>query len=90
MAPRLFTISNFPLLRLGDVHVHANVVLAGHHFGRTARPFGDPGVVERLDDVVLPQRARFLHGGPQSLDRAVETRTGAAAGELGTAGKRAL
>jgi len=38
-------------LGLGDVHVHPNVMLAGHHLGRTARALGDLGVVERLMSV---------------------------------------
>ena len=48
MTPRLSTTSNLPVVRLGDVHVHPHVVLAGHHLGRTARALGDPRVVERL------------------------------------------
>src|SRR5258708_1785178 len=34
---------------LGDVHVHANVVLPRHHLGGAARTFSDPGMIERLD-----------------------------------------
>src|SRR6476659_2514536 len=47
---------------LGDVHVHAHVVLAGHHCRRPARPFADVRVVERGDDVGLLQRARLFDG----------------------------
>ena len=72
---------------LGDVHVHANMMLAGHHLGRAARAFGDPGMVERRDDVVLPQRAGLFHGGLPELHAAVEARARAAAGELFRAGK---
>ena len=45
--------------RLGDVHVHAHVVLAGHHRRRAARALGDLRVVERRDHVVLLERARL-------------------------------
>src|SRR5262249_6340379 len=38
---------------LADVHVHANMMLAGHHLGRPARALGDLGVFERGDDVIL-------------------------------------
>ena len=31
--------------RLGDVHVHSNMMLAGHHFRRTTRALGDLCVV---------------------------------------------
>src|SRR6202522_2737313 len=48
---------------LGDIHVHANVMLTGHHFSGTARPLGDLGMVERLDHVVLLERAGLFHGG---------------------------
>ena len=44
---------------LGDIHVHADVMLTGHHFSGTARPFGDLGMVERLDHVGLLERARL-------------------------------
>src|SRR6202021_3408854 len=47
---------------LGDVHVHANVMLTGHHFSGTTRPLGDLGVVKRLDHVVLLERASLFHG----------------------------
>ena len=30
---------------LGNVHVHSNVMLTGHHFSRTTRPLGDLCVV---------------------------------------------
>src|SRR5258705_6628826 len=49
-------------LGLGDVHVHSNVMLTGHHFGRTTWTLGDLGVVERLDDIVLLERPRLFHG----------------------------
>ena len=31
---------------LGDVHIHSQVTLTGHHFGRTARSLGDLGAVD--------------------------------------------
>src|SRR5947209_6782423 len=37
----------------GDVHVHAHVVLAGHHLSGTSWTLWDAGVVESRDDVVL-------------------------------------
>ena len=57
-------------------------MLAGHHFGRTARPFGDPRVVERRDDRVLLQRAGLLDGRLPEPQPAVQPRTRAAGGEL--------
>src|SRR4051794_38915333 len=43
--------------RLRDVHVHAQVVLTRDHGRGPARSFGDLGVVEGGDDVVLAQGA---------------------------------
>jgi hypothetical protein len=45
----------------GDVHVHAYVVLTGHHLGGTARTLRDAGVVEGRDDDVLLERSRLVH-----------------------------
>ena len=42
------------------------MMLTGHHFGRTAWSLDDPGAVERLDDVVLFERAGLFHGGVTS------------------------
>jgi hypothetical protein len=47
---------------LDDVHVHAHVVLAGHHRRRPARTLVDVRVAERGDDVGLLQRAGLLDG----------------------------
>ena len=53
MTPRLLTILKIAVAGLGDVHVHANMMLTGRHFSWTTRPPSDLGVVERLDHVVL-------------------------------------
>src|SRR5262249_1127665 len=45
-----------PVAGLGDVHVHASMMLAGHHLGQPAGTLGDLGVLKRLDDVVLIER----------------------------------
>ena len=82
MAPRLFDDLETAVLCLGDVHVHADVVLAGNHFRRTARALGDPCVIERRDDVLLAQRAGLVHGRLPELHPPVEARAGAAAREL--------
>src|ERR1700677_906964 len=58
-----FINSEMAVVGLGDVHVHANVMLTGHHFSGTGRPLGDLGMVERLDHVVLLERAGLFHGG---------------------------
>src|SRR6266852_2658934 len=58
----------------GDVHVHANVMLTRHHFGRAARSLGNLCVVERLDDIVLPERACLAHGRLPELQTPVWTR----------------
>src|SRR5438270_11283875 len=57
---------------LGDVHVHANVMLTGHHFSRTTRPLGDLCVVESLDDILLLQRACFFHSSLPELQTTVQ------------------
>src|SRR6478736_5085556 len=49
-------------LRLGDVHVHPEVMLAGHHFSWAARPLRDLCVIQCFDDVVLLQRAGLFDG----------------------------
>jgi hypothetical protein len=67
---------------LGDVHVHANMMLTGHYFGRTARSLDDPGAVESLDDVVLPKRAGLVHGRRPAHQAAVEARVRTAPREL--------
>src|ERR1700691_4661530 len=72
---------------LGDVRVHANVMLTGHHFSRTARPLGDLGMVKRLDHVVLLERASLFHGGLPELYAAIEAGARTAGGELGVARK---
>ena len=72
--------------RLADVHVHAHVVLAGHHRRGPARALGDPRVVERGDHVVLGERAGLRHGGGPEAQPAVQARAPAAAGELRSAG----
>ena len=46
---------------LGNVHVHSNVMLARHHFSRTARSLSDLGVVQRLDDIFLLERSSLFH-----------------------------
>src|SRR5829696_503859 len=66
----------------GDVHVHADVMLAGHHFRPAARPFGDPRVVERLDDGILLRGARLLHGSLPQPQSPVQARARTATGEL--------
>ena len=38
---------------LGNVHVHSDVMLTGHHFSWTTRPLGDLCVVQGLDDIFL-------------------------------------
>jgi hypothetical protein len=63
--------------------VHPDVMLTGHHFGWTAWSIRDPGVVERLDDVVMLQRARLFHGRRPELQTPVQTRARTAGGELG-------
>src|SRR5438105_2454807 len=74
------------VLRLGDIHVHADVVLAGNHFRWTARPLGDPCVIKRSDDVLLAQRAGLGHGRRPELHPTVEAGAGAAARKLLSAG----
>src|SRR2546430_15965077 len=67
---------------LGDVHVQAQVVLAGSHCCSAAWPLVDPCVVEGGDHVLLCQRAGLCHrSGPQP-ESSVEARACAAAGEF--------
>ena len=49
------------VLRSRDVHIHAHVVLAGHHLSGASRTLWDAGVVEGRDDVVLLERAGLIH-----------------------------
>ena len=58
--------------RLGNVHVHANVMLTGHHFSRTTRSFSDLCVVQCLDDIFLLQRARLFHRSLPELQASVQ------------------
>src|SRR3954470_22041225 len=69
-----------PVVRLGDVHVQAQVVLARHHLGRTARSVRDGGVVERLYDRVLVERAGLVDGVFPELQAAVHAGACAARG----------
>src|SRR5260221_12171378 len=62
-------------------------MLAGPHFGGSARSFGDPCVVERLDGFVLPEGARLFHCRLPELETPIQARTGAAPGELLSARK---
>jgi len=43
--------------RLGNVHVHANMMLTRHHFSGATRPLRDLCMVQCLDDMVLLERA---------------------------------
>ena len=43
--------------RLGDVHVHAHVMLAGHHLCGAAGPLRDRRVIERPNDRIPLERA---------------------------------
>ena len=99
MAPRLSTISKRPFFAWamymfmrtwcwpGTISAGpADVVLAGNHFRRTARPLGDPSVIERRDDVLLAQRAGLVHGRRPELHPSVEAGAGAAARKLLLAG----
>src|SRR4029077_6786539 len=70
---------------LGDVHIHASMMLTGHHFSRTDRPLCDLGVVERLDHVVLLQRARLFHGSFPEPQTPVQACARTAGSELGVA-----
>src|SRR4051794_14963487 len=45
---------------LRNVHVHANMMLTGHHFSTATRPFSDLRMVQRSDDSILLQGACFL------------------------------
>src|SRR5476649_172769 len=64
--------------RLGDVHVHPNVVLAGHHLGRTVGSVGDRCVIERLYDIVLVECPCLGDGGRPQLEPSVHPRARAA------------
>ena len=68
--------------RLGDVHVHPHVVLAGSHLGRAARTFEDAGMIQRRDDPVLLQRARLVDRRLPQLQATVEARAGTPGREL--------
>ena len=72
-------------LRLGDVHVHPEVMLAGHHFSWAARPLRDLCVIQCFDDVVLLQRAGLFDGSLPEPQTAVHARSGTASRELGAA-----
>src|SRR5919201_3797895 len=69
---------------LCDVHVQPQVVLAGHHRRGSTGAFGDLGMVEGGDHVVLVERARFRHGGGPEPQPAVQPGAGTATGELRT------
>ena len=51
--PEVLDDLEFAILCLGDVHVHANVMLTRHHFSRAARTLRDLCVVQRPDNFVL-------------------------------------
>jgi len=72
-------------LRLGDVHVHPEVMLAGHHFSWAARPLRDLCVIQCFDDVVLLQRAGLFDGSLPEPRTAVHARSCTASRELGAA-----
>src|SRR3954453_6190189 len=76
-----------PVVRLGDVHVQAQVVLARHHLRRTAGTVRDGGVVERLDHGVLVEGAGLVDGVLPELQAAVHARACAARCELRTSGE---
>jgi hypothetical protein len=42
------------LVGLSDVHVHSNVMLAGHHFSRATWSLSDPCMIQRVDHIFLP------------------------------------
>ena len=86
IGPRLFDDLEPAAARLRDVHVHAQVVLAGHHGRRPARAVGDLRVVEGGDHVVLAERAGLGHRAGPEPQPAVEARARAAAGERRVAG----
>src|SRR3954470_4818979 len=64
-----------------DVHVHAQVVLAGHDGRRPAGARVDLGVVQRRDHVLLTQGARLGRRRGPEPQAAVQARASAAAGE---------
>ena len=68
--------------RLGDVHVHAHVVLAGHDGGGAPGALVDRRVIQSRDHVVLHERARFHHGSRPQAQPAVQARARATAREL--------
>ena len=49
-------------VRVGDVHVHANVVLARNHLGWPARSPRDLRVIERVDHLFPLECPRLGHG----------------------------
>src|SRR5438552_14890547 len=67
---------------LGDVHVQAQVVLAGRHCCRAAWALVDPCVVEGGDHVLLCERAGLRHRSRPQPEASVEARACAAACEL--------
>src|SRR3954451_7729554 len=68
-------------LRLRDVHVQPEVMLARHHLGGTARAVGDAGVVQRCHDVLLLQGPCFVDGRLPELQPAVHAGAGTAGRE---------
>ena len=59
--PQALDNLEFTVLRLGNVDVHSNVMLTGHHFSWTTRPLSDLRMVECLDDIFLLERACLFH-----------------------------
>src|SRR6266702_1331531 len=74
--------------RLGDVHVHADVMLPRHHFRRAAGALRDLRMVERRYHLVPVDGARLAHRSLPELHAAVETGAGTAGGELRAAGEQ--
>src|SRR4051812_15640151 len=70
-----------PTLGPRDVHVHAYVMLAGHHLGGATGALCDPGMVQGQDDVVLVQRAGLVDGCLPELQAPIHPRTRTAGGE---------
>src|SRR5438270_1584871 len=64
-----------PALGPCDVHVHAHVVLAGHHLGGAAGSLCDPGVIQSPDDVALVERAGLIDGCLPELQAPIHPRT---------------
>src|SRR5664279_3042500 len=67
-APDDFVVST---LGHRGVHIHLAMALAGNHFGRPARAFGDFGMVERGRDGLAFDRIGFLDGGGPKLQAAI-------------------